>query len=157
MTLEEYQKYTEYRTYNFINNKKSPQAVNKFKKFIDPHNVMVEKNVKILSMLSFICCRFVRKVMFQAIREKSPESKLFLLEESIDPVYITKIGNQFIDLFCNKINQYITVKENKEKGEKEVIVEDKESEKAREIFVNQFIDLKYREVLPRKVVLNAQK
>ena len=68
MSIEEYERYTEYRTYNFIHSKKNLESLTKFKKFIDPHEVMMEKNTKTLQLISFICCRFVRKIIFQIIR-----------------------------------------------------------------------------------------
>lgn len=57
------------------NNKKNIQSVNKFIKFLDENIGVLKPNMKIYDLLSFICCRFIRKIVFEVVRQKK-EGKL---------------------------------------------------------------------------------
>jgi hypothetical protein len=90
---------------NFIqrnSNKKKKENINKFIKLFDEKMMVLKPNMKIFELISFICCRFVRKIVFEIIRQKCG-GKLEPMGGTITSDEVRKMGNTLIESYEKKL------------------------------------------------------
>lgn len=81
--------------------------------------------MKILNLLSFLCCRFIKNIIFQIIKQDHG-NKLVFPFPAFESAAVTEVGNEFIDSYMavmNDLNSEMDLFENQDK------------EKAKEVFI----------------------